>query len=74
MDLSYQKFTMQNYLFTEDIDISNEVRKLIFQMRTKMSFRIKTHFRNMHHNVFCGGCNLEESTTKHTLDTLCFDG
>ena len=70
MELSYQKLTMQNYLFTEDIDISNEERKFIFQMRTKMSFRIKTHFRNMHHNVFCGGCNLEESTTKHTLECI----
>ena len=70
MELSYQKLTMQNYLFTQDIDISNEERKFIFQMRTKMSFRIKTHFRNMHQNVFCGGCNLEESTTKHTLECI----
>ena len=70
MELSYQKLTMQNYLFSEDTDILNEERKFIFQMRTKMSFRIKTHFRSMHINVFCGGCNLEESTTKHTLECV----
>ena len=52
MELSYQKLTMQNYLYTEDMDILNEERKFIFQMRTKMSFRIKSHFRNMHQNVF----------------------
>ena len=36
MELSYQNLTMQNYLFTEDIYISNEERKLIFPMRKKL--------------------------------------
>ena len=68
MELTYTQLTMQNYLYTEDIDISNEERKFILQLRTKMCFRIKTHFRNMHQSVLCGGCFLEESTTKHTLE------
>ena len=68
MELSYENLRMQNYLCSEDIVISNEERKYIFQMRTKMCFSIKTHFRNMHTNVICGGCKIEESTTKHTLE------
>ena len=38
MELLYENLTMQNYLCSEDIDISNEERKYIFQMRTKMCF------------------------------------
>ena len=68
MELSYENLRMQNYLCSEDIDISNEERKFIFQLRTKMCFSIKTHFRNMHLSVLCGGCKLQESTTKHTLE------
>ena len=67
MKMSYSKLYMQNYLSSEDIDINNYERKLIFQFRTNMSFSIKSHFRNMHDNVICEGCNVEESTTKHTL-------
>ena len=70
MELIYENLTMKNYLCSEDIDISNEERKCIFQMRTKMCFGIKTHFRNMHTNVLCGGCKIEESTTKHTLECI----
>ena len=66
VDITY-KARRVNYLCSENIDISNEERKYIFQMRTKMCFSIKTHFRNMHTNVICGGCKIEESTTKHTL-------
>ena len=68
MKLTYENLTMQNYLCSEDIDISNEERRYIFQMRTKMCFRIKTNFQNMHTNIICGGCKIEESTTKHTLE------
>ena len=59
---------MKNYLKTEDIEILNKERKLIFQLRTRMNFGIKTHFRNMHDNTLCDGCQLEESTTRHTLE------
>ena len=59
---------MQNYLKTEDIEILNEERKLIFQLRTRMKYGIKTHFRNMHDHTLCDGCQLEESTTRHTLE------
>ena len=38
MELLYENLTMQNYLCSEDIDIYNEERKYIFQMRTKMCF------------------------------------
>ena len=67
MELLYTKLYMQNYLSSEDIEITNYERKLIFQFRTKMNFNIKSHFRNMHENVICEGCHKEESTTKHTL-------
>ena len=32
-----------------------------------MSFGIKSHFRNMHANTICDGCQREESKTNHTL-------
>jgi hypothetical protein len=35
IELSYEKLIMQNYLLSEDMDISNEERKCIFQMSTK---------------------------------------
>ena len=72
--MSYSKLYIQNYLSSEDIDITNCERKLIFQFRTNMCFSIKSHFRNMHDNVICEGCNLEESTTKHTLHCKSFLG
>ena len=67
MELTYTKLEMQNYLSSENMEITNHERKLIFQYRTQMSFSIKSHFRNMHENVICEGCHIEESTTKHTL-------
>ena len=68
MDIDYTKLKMQNYLRCEDLDITNDERKLIFQLRTKMCFKVKSHFRSMHLNVVCEGCFTEESTTKHTLE------
>ena len=59
---------MQNYLKTDNIEIINEERKVICQLQTRMNYRIKTHFRNMHEHTICDGCKIEESTTKHTLD------
>ena len=38
MELTYTKLTMQNYFYTEDIDISNQERKFILQLGTKMCF------------------------------------
>ena len=67
MALNYQGLEIQNYLSSEDIEITNTERKYIFQFRTQMSFGIKSHFRNMHANTICGGCQIEESTTSHTL-------
>ena len=67
MQMCYQKLEIQNYLSSEDIDITNHERKLIFQLRTSMNFKIKSHFRRMHESVLCEGCHLEESNTKHTL-------
>ena len=63
----YEQLEIQSYLNTEDMNITNEERKYIFQLRTKMCFKIKTHFRNMFENTVCEGCNIEESTTSHTL-------
>ena len=36
----YTRLKMQNYLQSEDMDITNDERKLILQLRTKISFRI----------------------------------
>ena len=68
MDIDYTELRMQNYLRCEDLDITNDERKLIFQLRTKMCFKVKSHFRSMHLNIVCEGCLTEESTTKHTLE------
>ena len=68
MEIQYEKLGMQSYLNTEDMDISNEERKYIFQLRIKMCFKIKSHFRNMFENTICEWCNIEESTTSHTLE------
>ena len=54
MEIEYTQLEMQNYLRTEDIEITN--------------FKIKTHFRNMHENTLCDGCHLQESTIQHTLE------
>ena len=70
IEICYQNLDMQNYLGSEDIDITNEERKFIFQLRTKMCFKIKTHFRHMYANTLCEGCNLSESTTQHTLECV----
>ena len=67
IEIMYEKLEIQSYLNTEDINITNEERKYIFQLRTKMCFKIKTHFRNMFENTVCEGCHREESTTSHTL-------
>ena len=67
MALSYQGLEIQNYLFSDNIEITNTERKYIFQFRTQMSFGIKCHFRNMHANTICDGCQIEQSTTSHTL-------
>ena len=68
MDISYTGLKMQSYLKSENIDITNEERKFIFQLRTKMFFRIKSNFRGMFDNIMCEGCFIETSTTKHTLE------
>ena len=67
-ELKYEKLEMQPYLSTEDMDIKNIERKFIFQLRTKMCFKIKTHFRHMYENTLCEGCRTEESSTVHTLE------
>ena len=51
MEINYSRLKVQNYLRTEDIYISNDERKLIFQLRTKICFKIKSHFRSMHYNT-----------------------
>ena len=66
--MTYSEHKMQNYLHTEAIDIQNYERKLIFQIRTKMHYKIKTHFQNMYEDVICNGCRMAESTTRHTLE------
>ena len=62
-------FKSQILFQLEDMDIPMK-KENIFQMRTKMCYKIKTHFRNMHTTVICGGCKTHESTTKHTLECI----
>ena len=66
--MKYEKLQMQNYLSILDIDITNDERKVIFQLRNKMYFQIKTHFRNMYENTQCEGCKSEPLTTQHALE------
>ena len=40
------------------MEISNDERKLIFQLQTSMHFKIESHFRRMPDNVICEGCHL----------------
>jgi hypothetical protein len=67
-EIQYTSLKMQGYLISEDMDILNQERKYIFQLRTKMHFKIKSHFRHMHLDSICDGCRIDESTTKHTLE------
>ena len=40
IEIEYTDLEMQNYLRSEDMDITNNERKFIFQLRTKMNFKI----------------------------------
>ena len=68
IEINHSRLEMQNYLKSENIDITNDERKLIFQYRTRMNFNIKSHFRNMYFDTICDGCRVNESTTRHTLE------
>ena len=68
IDIQYTDLEMQNYLRSEDMDITNHERKFIFQLRTSMNFKIKSHFRHMHLDTICENCRINESTTEHTLN------
>ena len=59
---------MQSYLTEENEYINNYERKIVFQLRTKMHFKIKSHFRGMHFDTICDGCRISQSTTQHTLE------
>ena len=67
MEISYSRLKMQKFK-SEDMHITNDKRKLIFQLRTKISFRIKYHLRRMHSYIICEGCFIEQWKTKHTLE------
>ena len=60
MEIHYEKLAMKSYLRSEDINISNEERQFIFQLRTKMCFQNKSHFSHMYESTICDGCKLEE--------------
>ena len=68
MEICYSELKMQKYLQTKDENILNIERKTIFQLRTKMHWKIKTNFRKMHQDSICDGCRMEESNLKHTLN------
>ena len=63
-EINYFKLDMQEYLTKEWDDINNFEKKL----RTKMHFKGKSHFMNMHLDTNCNGCRIYESTSKHTLE------
>ena len=58
--IQYTSLKMQGYLISKDMDILNQ--EYIFQLRTKMHFKIKSHFRHMHLDSLCDGCRIDEST------------
>ena len=66
--MHYEKFEMQRYLSTDDENISNYDRKVIFQLRTRMFWGAKTNFRKMHNNLMCDACSIHECTQKHLLE------
>ena len=68
IEINHLKHEMQNYLKSEDMNIKNDERKLILQLRTKMNFKVKSHFRRMHIDTICDGCRIAESTTEHSLE------
>ena len=74
MNIIYSRLKIQNYLSSEDIDVSNDERKLILQLRTKINFKVKSHFRRMHIDTICDGCRVAESTTEHSLECQTFSG
>ena len=45
-----------------------ELVKIIFQLRTKIHFKIKTHLLNIYMDIICDECMKAESTTRHTLE------
>ena len=53
MQMKYCELQMQNYLHSEDLDIQNHERKIIFQLRTNMHFKIKPNFQNMYLDIIC---------------------
>ena len=65
---NYTHLEMQNYLYSEDINIQNQERKLMFQIRRQIVFEIKTHFQNMYRDTIFEGCRIEKSTSEHTLN------
>ena len=52
----------------EEMDILDHERKYIFQLGTKLHFKIKSHFMHMHLDTLCDGCRIDDSTTKLTLE------
>ena len=68
IEINHLKHEMQNYLKSEDMNINNDERKLILQLRTKINFKVKSHFRRMHIDTICDGCRIAESTTEHSLE------
>ena len=64
---------MQNYVLSEEMDISNEEWKCIFLNENKNVFKKQQknknkHFLNMLTTVICGGWKTHNSTAKHTLE------
>ena len=59
---------MEQLLIEEWDNIITFDRKLIFQLRQKIYFKVKNHFMNMHFDTTCDGCRRYESTLKHTLE------
>ena len=67
-NLEHTRLEIQKYMKCEDGDLNNFESKLIFQLRTDMCFKIKTHFKQTYQDTICEGCRKEESTTKHTIE------
>ena len=59
---------MQYYLRNTDTNVTNEEKKHLFQLRTRMQWGIKTNFPNFYNDVKCIACKKEVCTQKHIME------
>ena len=66
-EIIYTQLKMQDYLQEEDRKITSAERKLLFQLRTRMNWNIKTNFKNFFKDLNCVACKKVLCTQKHII-------